>query len=201
MFFDEFQKRKQIRKFDQDNTPKLSLIQDALTQAHLTVASKQNLMPYKIYVIANNPDINSTLYDMSHGTSGTIIANTNLLSAPYQFIYTARLATPTGKVLEDIQDWNHVQPPCNPDMYKNSINSQGACIEIGMHATVLTKILLDSNIGVAYTRCFDFHDREQRLPFVSDDIYLLMSAGYYSDEDYHESNEDRPDFETIHEMM
>ena len=204
MFFDDYSKRKQVRWYDENRIPDLSLIQDALQQTYEAVASKQNLMPYKIYVIANNKQLNEGLYDLSKGTTGTVVANTNLLTAPYQFIYTARLVTDASeKVQSDIGDYHHQQPPCDPEMYKDLITSQGVCIEIGMHSTVLSKILIEQGIDVSYTRCFEIWEynkelwNEKGLSFVEDNVYLLMSAGYADPDRYYEAPETKPPYNNI----
>ena len=204
MFFDEYSKRKQVRWYDENRIPDLSLIQDALQQTYEAVASKQNLLPYKIYVVANNKQVNEGLYDLSKGGTGTVVANTNLLTAPYQFIYTARLVTDASeKILNDVNDANHIQPPMDPEMYKDLITSQGVCIEIGMHSTILSKILIEQGIDVSYTRCFEIWEynkelwNEKGLSFVEDNVYLLMSAGYADPDSYYEAQETKPPYNNI----
>lgn len=204
MFFDEYSKRKQVRWYDANRIPDLSLIQDALKQTYEAAASKQNLIPYKVYVIANNAELNQGLYDLSKGGTGTVTANTNLLTAPYQFIYTARLVTDASeKVQSDMNDYGHIQPPCDPEMYKNPMATQGVCIEVGIHATILSKILIEQGIDVSYTRCFDCWEfnkdkwSDRGLGFVEDDVYLLMSAGYADLDKYYEAPETKPLFENV----
>jgi|SaaInlV_100m_DNA_5_1039725.scaffolds.fasta_scaffold02386_4 hypothetical protein len=204
MFFDEMSKRKQIRWYDENRIPDLSLIQNAVKKAYDSVASKQNLMPYKLYVIAGNHELNQGLYDLSKGGTGTVTANTNLLTAPYQFIYTARLVNDANdKVQSDMDDWGHCQPPCDPNMYKKVIASQATCIEIGMHCTILSKTLIEQGLDISYTRCFENYDSNKDLwiqkgfDFIEDDVYLLMSAGYRALGTYEESGESKPPFENV----
>lgn len=203
MFFNELSKRKQVRWYDENRIPDPSSIQDALQKTHESVASKQNLIPYKVYVIANNPEVNRGLYELSKGGTNAITSNTNLLTAPYQFIYTARLVTDANeKVLSDINR-GHIQPPCDPEKYKNPIPSQGVCIEIGMHATILSTILIEQGLDVSYTRCFDSWEHKRSrwtdngLDFVEDDVYLLMSTGYGDPKRYYDSQSQKPPFENI----
>jgi len=201
MFFAEYSRRKQVRWYDTNRIPDLSLIQNALEQTYEAAASKQNLIPYKVYVIANNTELNQGLYDLSKGGTGTVTANTNLLTAPYQFIYTARLVTDAcEKVQSDMNDYGHIQPPCDPEMYKNPTATQGVCIEVGIHATILSKILIEQGIDVSYTRCFDSDKdkwSDRGLGFVEDDVYLLMSAGYADPDKYCEAPETKPPFENV----
>lgn len=201
MFIDEYAKRKQCRWYDEDRIPDLSIIQDALQQTYDAVASKQNLMPYKVYVIVNRPDINKQLYNWSKGSTGTVTANTNLLSAPYQFIYTARLVTDTSnKVRADINESQHIQPPCDPRLYKSQANLPATCIEIGMHVTLLSKLLLGQGLDVAYTRCLDFSKVEDNLDFIEDEPYFAMSAGYTADR-YELSDETKPPIGNVHQII
>lgn len=204
MFFDEISKREQVRWYDENRIPDLSLIQNAVRQTYDSAASKQNLIPYKLYVIASKPELNQGLYDLSKGGTGTVTANTNLLTAPYQFIYTARLVNDANsKVQSDINDYGHCQPPCDPNMYKDLITTQGVCIEVGMHCTILSKILIEQGLDVSYTRCFESYDHNKNLwiqrgfDFLEDDVYLLMSAGYRDPDRYYDSHESKPPFETV----
>ena len=88
-------------------------------------------------------------------------------------------------------------------MYKDPITSQGVCIEIGMHSTILSKILIEQGLDVSYTRCFDIWEynkelwNEKGLSFVEDNVYLLMSAGYADPDRYYEAPEIKPPFENI----
>jgi len=202
MFIDEYAKRKQCRWYDEDRIPDLSIIQDALQQTYDSVASKQNLMPYKVYVIANRPDINKQLYSWSTGSTGTVTANTNLLSAPYQFIYTARLATDiSDKVRADIDESKHLQPPCDPMLYKSIGNLPATCIEIGMHVTILSKLLIEQGLDVAYTRCLDFSQVENSLDFIEDEPHFAMSAGYAASDRYELSGETKPPIGNVHQII
>jgi len=204
VFFDEISKRRQIRWYDENRIPDLPLIQKAVKQTYDAVASKQNLIPYKLYVIAYEYHLNKGLYDLSKGGTGTVTSNTNLLTAPYQFIYTARLASDVNdKVLSDMLDYGHLQPSCNPNMYKDPHITQAVCIEIGMHCTILSKILIEQGLDVSYTRCFEHYDCnkeawiEKGFDFIEDDVYLLMSAGYRNPDKYRDSSETKPPFENV----
>ena len=184
MFVENLLKRKQLRWYDTENIPDVSIIKSSVQETYETVASKQNLIPYKLYVIENNPELNQGLYDLSKGGDGTVVANVNLLTAPYQFIYTARLVTDQNEKVQKDLAKGHIQPPCHPVEYKWPVSTEGVCIEIGMHATVLSEILIQRGLGVSYTRCFQYYDvnvdlwNEKGFSFIEDTIYLLMSAGY-----------------------
>jgi hypothetical protein len=135
MFYETYSKRKQIRFYDKELIPEFSVIEDALHKAHDIVSSKQNLVPYKIFVVNNNKEINKGLYELSKGNTGTVLSNTNLLYAPYQFIYSARLVDDASKTAQIMTNKGHTQPSMNPVEYKNSAQTKNTCIEIGMHST------------------------------------------------------------------
>ena len=66
MFYEILENRKQIRWYDQTKTPDKNLIEKCLEDAHYLVASKQNLMPYKVWTIGPfNEELNQGLYDIS----------------------------------------------------------------------------------------------------------------------------------------
>lgn len=194
--------RKQIRFYDQEKVPDKALIEFALKKTHETVASKQNLMPYKIYVIGPfNTAVNEALYDAS-AYSG-VTANFNLKTAPYQFVYTARLCKGNEKVLRDVAS-GHIQPPLDPDLYLTRPAIKNTTVEIGMHATLLSKILIENGLDVSYTLCFESNYNNQSekwndpdLIFVDDEVQFIMSAGYPNLERYNDSIETKPEFNEV----
>ena len=203
MFYSVYEQRKQVRWYDQDRTPSKELIDKCLVQTYELVASKQNLMPYKVYVIDNNRELNQALYDISQEALSTKSANYNLLTAPYQFVYTVRLAGGNSKVDSDVNDWGHSQPPMNPDQYKTRETIKNTNIEIGMHATILSKLLIENGVDVSYTLCFPNWEYNQELwhnkgfTFIEDEVQFIMSAGYDDPEKYFDSPESKPDYDTV----
>ena len=66
MIYNTFAKRNQIRWYDETRAPDKTIISDALTSTHDIVASKQNLIPYKVYAVGPfNKNINQGLYNVS----------------------------------------------------------------------------------------------------------------------------------------
>ena len=202
MFYDTFQQRKQIRFYDDENVPDFSIIKDALQQTYEIVASKQNLIPYKVYVINNDKKINEGLYELSKGNTGTVQSNKNLLTAPYQFIYTARLVNDAHQIVKNDVSTGQLQPPMDPSEYRNIGQARNTCIEIGMHSTILSTLLIEKDIGVGYTLCFNdwLNDRESwitnGIDFIDDYVYFIMSAGYPSN-DYVDSGIKKPPYKNI----
>jgi len=202
MFYETFSKRKQIRFYDKELIPEFSVIEDALHKAHEIVSSKQNLIPYKIFVVNNNKEINKGLYELSKGNTGTVLSNTNLLYAPYQFIYSARLVDDASKTAQIMTNKGHTQHSMNPAQYKNSAQTKNTCIEIGMHSTILSTLLIEKGLGVAYTLCFNDWQYERDawisngIDFVDDYVYFIMSAGYPSGK-YVKSDYIKPPYENV----
>jgi len=202
MFYDTFKQRKQIRFYDTKNVPDFSIIESALKQTHEIVASKQNLIPYKIYVINNKQMINEGLYELSKGNTGTVQSNKNLLTAPYQFIYTARLVNDAHRIVHNDVNSGQLQPPMDPSEYRNIGQAKNTCIEIGMHSTVLSTLLIEKGLGVGYTLCLNDWLSDQKswiengIDFIDDYVYFIMSAGYPSD-DYVDSGIKKPPYENV----
>jgi hypothetical protein len=196
MIYNTFAKRNQIRWYDETRAPNKTIISTALANTYDIVASKQNLMPYKVYAVGPfNKDINQGLYNVSMFTG--VKSNYNLLTAPYQFIYTVRLATGNAKVQKDLLG-GHKQPPMDPECYKAYYSIKNTNIEIGMHATILSGLLIEAGLDVSYTLCFaDFNVKKETwldngFDFIEDDVQFLMSAGYADLLKYKNSTEDKP---------
>lgn len=194
MFYDVYQQQKQVRWYDQTRVPPRSVIETALSETYELVASKQNLMPYKIYVIEQNQTLNQGLYNLSQEILSSTSANYNLLTAPYQFIYTVRLAEGSQKVREWVAA-GHSQPPMNPELYKNREVIKNTNIEIGMHAIILSKLLIEQGIDVSYTLCFEPRSTswaDNGFDFIDDEVQFIMSAGYEDTEKYFDAPEVKP---------
>jgi len=205
MFYETIKDRKQVRWYDQEKIPEKSFIDECLKKTYEAVASKQNLMPYKVWAIGPaNKELNQGLYEISQHSG--VRDNYNLLTAPYQFIYTVRLAEGNAKVESDLAG-GHQQPPMDPKKYKDRIIIKSTNIEVGMHATILSKLLIENGLDVAYTLCFeDFEYNpdywiDRGFDFIDDEVQFIMSAGYPDPEKYIESWEDKPDYSKVVEWI
>lgn len=203
MFYEVYKNRKQVRWYDQTKTPDKSIIEKTLKDTYDLVASKQNLMPYNVWTIGPfNEKLNQGLYDISAAGVSNVKANYNLLTAPYQFIYTVRIATANSKVQSDL-DYGHIQPPLDPNLYKTRAIIKNTNIEIGMHSTILSKLLIENGLDVSYTLCFqDWEHRtdlwkEKGFDFIDDEVQFIMSAGYPDSERYYESMEEKPNITEV----
>jgi hypothetical protein len=204
VFCEMFEQRKQVKWYDESRIPDKSIIVSALEDAYRLTASKQNLIPYKVYAVAENSSINQALYNVSQDVLpvNSTSRNYNLLTAPYQFIYTVRLAGGNAAV-ESNATVGHDQPPMDPDVYKTRSVIKNTNIEIGMHATVLTELLLGHGIDVSYTLCFPSNMPNENawkvngLTFLEDEVQFIVSAGYAIVDKYYESPEDKPDYRAV----
>ena len=188
-----------MRWYDTENIPDLSIIQTAVEQAYELTASKQNLIPYKLYVL-NNKEANKGLYSISTGNTGTVVVNTNLLTAPYQFIYAARLVDDADPSVMSAVASGHLQPPLDPVQYKLAGQARNTCLEIGMHATILSGLLIEQGLEVTYTLCFERDEEDWiriGLEEVDDYVYFIMSAGYADPEKEYHTGENKPPIENV----
>lgn len=200
MFYETYSKRKQVRWYDTENIPDFSIIETAVEKAYELVASKQNLIPYKLYILNNNKEINKGLYSISKGNTGTVVTNTNLLTAPYQFIYAARLVDDASPGVLGAVGRGHLQLPLDPDQYKKAGQAVNTCLEIGMHATILSTLLIENGLDVSYTLCFERDEeiiKSIGLDAVEDHIYFIMSAGYQDTEKPYYDGEPKPSIEKV----
>ena len=98
MVEDVYKKRRQIRYFS-DKVPPKELVDDLLHKTYELVPSKQNLMPYKIHVIGPDQKVEKEkLYYLSTKAGSNTMTNYQV-DAPYNLIFTMRLAFPNGHVI------------------------------------------------------------------------------------------------------
>ena len=178
MIEDVYKKRKKVRIF-LDKCPDHNLIVDMIKKTHNLVASKQNLMPYKIHVLGPEcVTLKKELYTLTitaaeeNYTQAT--ANYQVY-APYVFIFTSRLAEP-NKYVEDAMSRGNYFSPCFPETYQNSGALQTACIEIGMWSKIFTGLCLENDIDVAYLKCFN--SKPDKWSFINEIPLFAMCIGY-----------------------
>ena len=182
-----FDSRRQIRRFNHIDIPDKTLIQNLLDKTWRLVPSKQQLMPYKVFVLGpDRKKEKEIIFDQS-----TIVEEkqnpdvkynsgqcTNIF-APYVLIFTPRLSKGSPAVRQRIKD-GQTYTVCDPEKYRDDV--QITSIEIGMFASVLTYLCRENEIDVSYNKNFlhwpQFKEYWKDLPFVDDPPYLLMSLGY-----------------------
>jgi len=205
MIEDVYKKRTKCSVFT-DEIPDFDMVKNLMEKTHALVASKQNLMPYKIHVLG--PDCKKYKEELYKLTVNAVDkkwtktkANRQVF-APYVLIFTARLASPNISVQKKIEE-GHSYQACFPETYLNSGALHTACIEVGMWSKIFTGLCLENNIDVGYTKCFRSWSKSNNvkwptLPFVQDPPLFIMSVAYH-DIRYRSFNpeEIKPDFDEV----
>ena len=200
---DVFNNRKQIRHYLQEIAPDHTIIKNALEKTYDLVPSKQSLIPYKVHVVGPfNEKVNKALYETS--TFSGVLANRGLLTAPYNFVYEVRLSQGNSAVQHDIDVNGHIQPVMDKNLYKRRDIIKNTTLEIGMHAAVLSSILLENNLDISYTLCFENNENgsserwnHPALDFITDEVQFIMSTGYSDNEKYWPAGEEKPEIAEV----
>jgi hypothetical protein len=159
------------------------LIKQSLYEAWNTTPSKQNFMPYNIFVLRPEDKkikealyykslvreyfINSDRYDIDESDPVEIekamlkhratVQYTNFKTAPYILICTQRVETKSNPFNQSLTDkgWNFEQTTSEWQKDpKRKNRAQGlAMIEIGMFVQSFSNLCLQHGIDVSYTRC------------------------------------------------
>jgi len=184
MTYSHMHKYRYIIEYDTENIPDLHLIKQFLHEAWNTIPSKQNFMPYNIFVLGpehkeikdkiyykalvNEYLSNSARYDVNiedpksvekamlmHRSPPQYI---NLKTAPYVLICTQRIEyEPNPHNLSfSLKGWNFEQmnSEWKTNPQKNNRAYGVALIEIGMFIQSFSNLCLMHNIDISHTRCF-----------------------------------------------
>ena len=205
MIEDIYAKRVRGNRYKKES-PAPKLMRELIYKTHKLVASKQNLMPYRIHVLG--PDCKKYKEELYKLTVKAVpknffrtVANTQIF-APWVLIFTIRLATPNYFVKKSIEE-GHSYQSCFPESYLKSGPVELACIEIGMWSKLFTGLCLEQDIDVSYTKCFRTWPNKKekdcewsQLPFVVDPPLFIMTAGYH-EHPSHVIGETKPDFSDV----
>lgn len=208
---DIYKNRKQCRFFSTKIIPEKSLIIKILEKTFELVASKQNLMPYKIHVIG--PDHSETkkkFWDIVRQRPGGD-KNDNISNAPYQLIFTQRLLKSTDYIKRKLSLGEPIGFT-NKDKWKNRSYMRAAALEIGMFAKILTGLCIENNIQVAYNLCFpdikdkdktgvEYYEYYKEFNFLEDvDPVFSMLLGYKEPtvpDEYRKERATKPKIDTV----
>lgn len=202
MIEDIYAKRKQIKVFLEDRIPSEELIGNILQKTYDLVPSKQNLMPYKVLVIGpEDKNTKQAIYDLTCFTSSTHTGTTTNWTAyaPYNLIFTQRLAEPSPFVAEKIERGHSFQC-CDPKSYESTNTKVLASIEVGMFSTILTGLCIENGLDVGYLKCFPGWDKKIKwadLPIVDEYPILMMGIGYRKGLPGNRPGETKPDFDEV----
>lgn len=188
-----YKKRKQTKKFDEVNIPDRNLIKSLIDKTFELTASKQNLMPYKVFVLG--PEHKKLKREFENIILETLEGgenNRNVSTSPYTIMFTHRLVTPNDVIKERIAK-GHIYKVCDKNWYR--WQKREVSIEVGMFAKVLTGLCIENNIDVAYLLCFPSYEEHQNLynkfSFSKEPIVFSMQLGYKDKTVHPEYRKDR----------
>tara|TARA_B100001287_G_C22587812_1_gene484162 strand:- start:44 stop:655 length:612 start_codon:yes stop_codon:yes gene_type:complete len=169
--------RRQTRDYIRDKYPEEDVIKALIQRVFCVVPSKQNLFPYAVKVIGPEPKNDKYREELYRLSKHTDTPHNKNCFAPYNLIFTTRLATPNNGMPMTIETGFY---QCDPKWYRDSGFVRQSGIEIGMFATLLSAHCLHQNIDVAYMLCFPNSKEEWReFDFINDeDVIFIMSLGY-----------------------
>lgn len=164
-----YKKRFQVYVYDKEKIPEESLAKRLIDKTFDLVASKQNLMPYRVNVLGPNCEAEKQkIYEHITKILGGS-HNRNIL-APYNLIFTIRLVDNPNKHVANLIKKGHLHNCSDPKKYKKE--KHNVSLEIGMFAKILTGLCLENNLGVSYQLCFkdwEYNDEE---------VLFSMQFGY-----------------------
>lgn len=198
MIEDIFSLRTQTRIFKEDDYPEEVLVRSMIEKTFNIVPSKQNLIPYMIYVLGpNHTEYKNKLYKIVCNSGGGGNYGNKNIFAPYVLLFTARLCFPNKFVFKKMQKDNHnTFKVCDEKKY-NRLNSD-VFLEIGMFSTILTGMCLEKNISVGYLKCFSPDKTDwNEIDFVNDPVIFSMQLGYKKNEHKFTPGEDRPALDEV----
>ena len=195
--FDLLENRHHVKEYDVDIPPK-ELIDEALYKAWKTTPSKNNAMPYKVFVLGPNEwQKKSLVHQMVHSNHKDAEKRAmargeatrteggrpnpyyeHIKKNPYLFCIHAQPREPNEFYTRQVelgmffdQAW-----PSRVDKFIDT-----SAVEVGMFIQNLSTYLLEKKIDVSYTSCF-FRDikkwHEVGLTYADYRPIILMSAGY-----------------------
>ena len=195
--FDLLEKRHHVRKYS-DKIPPKEMIENALYKAWKTTPSKNNAMPYKVFVYGpEHKEKKKAIHAMIHG---------NHDDAEHRAIERGQADKTEGGATNPFSEhmmYNpycvciHAQPREPNDFYKFQVKRgmffdqawpervenfiDTSAIEVGMFLQNLSTYLLEQGIDITYTSCF-FRDikkwHEAGLTEADYRPICLMSIGY-----------------------
>ena len=191
-----FNKRRQIRFFDQEVVPEQSTIESILNRTYELVPSKQNMIPYKVHILGpEHTEIKDRLYFLAsrqelpeafeeQRLKKTYRGNTQL-RAPYVLLFEKRCPTPNQYILDRIEQ-GHNYPEC--DLKKHNDFKTGPAVEIGMFISILTGLCVEQDIDISYTQCLpDVRKKngekinpfkDYNINFIDNFVFIAISLGY-----------------------
>jgi len=195
--FDLLENRHHVKEYSEDIPPK-ELIDKALYEAWKTTPSKNNAMPYKVFVLGPNEWLKKRfVHKMVHNNHKDAEVNAmkrgeairteggkpnpyyeHIKKNPYLFCIHAQPREPNEFYKVQVEKGMFFDQAW-PSRVNHFIDT--SAVEVGMFIQNLSTYLLEKKIDIAYTSCF-FRDikkwHEIGLTFSDYRPIILMSAGY-----------------------
>lgn len=221
-----FKNYKYALEYDTKHKIDPEFIQDALKAAWLETPSKNNFMPYRVYVLgpefakekeemfwlclgnetkANGHYIKSREKLMKykqHRYSHSGPSYHNIINAPYVLIFTGRVEDKPNELQQRLVNNGYVYEQMATNGPKNEHAKKVAYLEIGMFSTNFAGICLSNGIDVSHTLCFpgDKQDwPQEHFSFLDSHPMLIMTVG--KGEIYRKASvqaiDPKPDFDRI----
>ena len=202
--FDLLEKRHHVRSYIRGKVPPKEHVESALWKAWKTSPSKNNAMPYKVFIFGpTHHKEKELIHEMCHKNhisaeksavargqatrteNGQMNPNyAHIRHNAYLIVILQEVRQPNKFYKERVKKGMFFDQafPSRVENIKDSV-----CVEIGMFAQNLTTYLLEYNIDVSYTSCF-FREiskwRKRGLVHSNYTPRLLLSIGYKNEYRY-----------------
>ena len=182
-----------VKEYDQTATISDDLIQLLLKKAWKVSPSKNNFMPYSVYVVGQgNQELKNAVYKLC--VKGESKSNSipdiesiryqtikpqyyNIISCSYLLIFTQRVETILNPWQEHQRTQGNVYSQTNESLSKSYGES---LIEIGIFSTTFAELCLQNNIDVSHTLCFSKELEDWKTSGFKDILHtpvMLMTVG------------------------
>jgi len=215
MIYEVLKKHKHVMEYDKESDIiKKSDIVDLLKQTWNITPSKNNLMPWQVFVIGpDNQNYKNIVYDICSKNEdransknenidkdkiiGRNPAYANIKSCQYLLLLTQRLSGPLNDYQQ--QQWNN-------GVFYDTYTEEGLAnsgniihLECGIFGANFRALAIEKEIDTSYTLCFSGDlNYWKELPFIDRRVNLIMTIGY--GKKYRKDiifNDPKPNFETI----
>jgi hypothetical protein len=199
-----FKNYKYALEYDTKHNIDPEFIQDALKAAWLETPSKNNFMPYRVYVLG--PEFakeKEEMYWLCLGNetkaNGNIITDRdqlkqyqermypkkpasyyNIINAPYVLIFTQRVENKLNEYQQSLVKKGYVYEQMATDGPKKEKARKVAYLEIAMFSTNFAGICLENGIDVSHTLCFPGDKKDwsqEHFSFLDSHPMLIMTVG------------------------
>lgn len=219
MIYEVLKKHKHVMEYnDETDIIKKSDIVDLLKKTWEITPSKNNLMPWQVFVVGpDNQNYKNIVYnicskneDIANGVNeykdndyikGRVPAYANIKSCQYLLMMTQRLSGPLNHYQQ--QQWNNgvFYDTYTEEGLTNSENIIN--LECGIFGANFRALAIEKEIDTSYTLCFSGNlNYWKDLPFIDRPVTLLMTIGH--GKKYRKDiifNDPKPNFDTIVKLI